>query len=150
MFADPTKKFDSAFLSNYYNYTIKLVCLWNGRLNCWPLYIMTGFSWPLYIQTDFLRSLYIMTEMMAVLIYNDWFRIRTTTHTHWHVLIKISMENRDDKFLEWDYWSLHWWKKLTLQIHTRCMPKNYMLVLTDWKFQSLTKKSGDKKSKTMA
>ena len=77
---------------------------------------------------------------MAVLIYNDWFRIRTTTHTHWHVLIKISMENRDDKFLEWDYWSLHWWKKLTLQIHTRCMPKNYMLVLTDWKFQSLTKK----------
>ena len=82
MFADPTKKFDSAFLSNYYNYTNKLVCLWNGRLNCWSLYIMTGFSWPLYIQTDFLRSLYIMTEMMAVSIYNDQFRIQTITHTH--------------------------------------------------------------------
>ena len=23
--------------------------------------------------------------------------------------------NRDDKFYEWDYWSLHWWKKLTLE-----------------------------------
>ena len=80
MFADPTKKFDSAFLSNYYNYTKKLVCLWNGRLNCWSLYIMTGFSWLLYIQTDFLQSLYIMTEMMADRIYNDWFRIRNITY----------------------------------------------------------------------
>ena len=80
MFADPTKKFDSAFLGNYYNYTKKLVCLWNGSLNCWSLYIMTGFSWPLYIQTDFLRSLYIMTEMMAVSIYNDQFRIQTITY----------------------------------------------------------------------
>ena len=22
--------------------------------------------------------------------------------------------NRDDNFFEWDYWSLHWWKNLTL------------------------------------
>ena len=43
---------------------------------------MTEFSWSLYIQTDSLRSLYIMTEMIAVRIYNDWFRIRTITHTH--------------------------------------------------------------------
>ena len=25
--------------------------------------------------------------------------------------------NRDDKFFEWDYWSLHWYKKLTLIFH---------------------------------
>ena len=61
-------------------YTKKLVCLWNGRLNCWSLYIMTGFIWSLYIQTDFLQSLYIMTEMMADRIYNDWFRIRNITY----------------------------------------------------------------------
>ena len=79
MFDDPTKKFDSAFLSNYYYYTKKLVCLWNGRLNCWSLYIMTGFSWSLCIMTGFSWSLYIMTEMTAVRIYNDWFRIRTIT-----------------------------------------------------------------------
>ena len=82
MFADPTKKFDSAFLSNYYYYTKKLVCLWNGRLNCWSLYIMTGFSWSLCIMTGFSWSLYIMTEMTAVRIYNDWFRIWTITDTY--------------------------------------------------------------------
>ena len=82
MFSNPTKKFDSTFLSNYYNYTNKLVCLWNGRLNCWSLYIRTGFSWSLYIQTNFLQSLYIMTEMTAVRIYIDWFRIQTITHTY--------------------------------------------------------------------
>ena len=25
--------------------------------------------------------------------------------------------NRDDNFFEWDYWSLHWQKKLTLEIY---------------------------------
>ena len=42
--------------------------------------LMTGFSWSLYIKTDFLLSLYIMTEMMAVIIYNDGFHIRTITY----------------------------------------------------------------------
>ena len=26
--------------------------------------------------------------------------------------------NRDDKFFDWDYWSLHWWKKTTLVCNT--------------------------------
>ena len=68
-------------LQDWYNHTT-LVCLWNGRLNCWSLYIRTGFSWSLYIQTNLLRSLYIMTEMMAVHIYNDWFRIQTITYSY--------------------------------------------------------------------
>ena len=72
------------------HYTKKLVYLRNDGLECWSLYIKTnstwslyirtGFSWSLYIQTNFLRSLYIMTEMMAVLIYNDRFRIQTITY----------------------------------------------------------------------
>ena len=34
-------------------------------------------------------------------------------HTHWCVLMEISMEIGMLIF-DWDYWSLHWWKKLTL------------------------------------
>ena len=41
-------------------------------------------------------------------------------HTHWYVFDRNINGNRDDKFLEWDYWSLHWWKKLTLIILCTC------------------------------
>ena len=74
--------------SLYIRTAIISVIIYNGGYSwfltnsTWSLYIRTGFSWSLYIQTNFLRSLYIMTEMMAVLIYNDRFRIRTITYVH--------------------------------------------------------------------
>ena len=107
--------------------TSQLVHLWNDRLDrwslyiktnpTWSLYIKTGFSWSLYIQTIFLRSLYIMTEMMAVLIYNDQFRIQTITYISF---VKLNIFFHDSSWF-FMFYSRSWMMFYQINIHVSSM-----------------------------
>ena len=45
--------------------------------------------------------------------------------------------NRDDKNFDWDYWSLHWPKKLTLVSKALISQNNYSTLQEEWRVQRI-------------